>query len=287
MLKKNKQFIKRFSKFGYHVLENINNIDLIKKLEKKIISKLDKPNLIKTPKIIKNNLYNEKDLRGPLGVLKYNLNKKIIKKGVKFYKNKTNAISFKQPLINFNECLELILNDKVLEKVSLILGKNIKLGYVALSCQMNNKLPENDINFFHTDDHLNTSIIKKNKLIKLTIPISTYKKIHRDYTHIKINKFKINNHLSQYFSLKEVPMSLKKKIISPKVRNIDGLLFDPDNFYHLARKPKRNIRIMLYIVFIKKGNYLERKAVELKVKKKDFKKLSNKHKKFLDLLTKI
>jgi hypothetical protein len=287
MSKANTQLAKKFSKNGYYVIKNINDFHLIKNLEKKVIFKLDKPNLIKTPKLIKSSLYTKKELRGPLGLLKYNLNKKIIKKGIKFYKNKTNAISFKQPLINFNECLELILNDKVLEKVSLLLGKNIKLGYVALSCQMNNKLEDNDINFFHTDDHLNKSIIKKNKLIKLTIPISTQEKIHRDYTHIRINKFKIKNRLSQYFSLKEVPSNLKKKIISPPVRNVDGLLFDPNNFYHLARKPKRNIRIMLYIVFIKKRNYLETKAADLKIKKKDFKKLKNKHKKFLDLLTKV
>ena len=285
MQKINNQLAKKFSKYGYHVIKNINNFELIKNLEKKIISKLDKPNIIKTPKIIKNSLYSKQDFRGPLGKLKHNLSKKLIRKGIKFYKHKTNAISFKQPLINFNECLELILNDKVLENVSLILGNNIRLGYVALSCQMNNKLEENDINFFHTDDHLNKSVIKKNKLIKLTIPISTHQKIHKDYTHLKINKFKINNHLNQYFSLKEMPSNLKKKVISPSVRNIDGLLFDPDNFYHLARKPKRSIRIMLYIVFIKKGNYLEKKASELRINKKDFKKLKKEHKKFLDLLT--
>lgn len=285
MPKINDQLSKKISKNGYHVIKSINNIELIKNLEKKIISKLDKPNIIKTPKIIKDSLYTKKELRGPVVKLKYNLNKKLIKKGIKFYKNKTNAISFKQPLINFNECIELILNDKVLEKVSLILGNNIKLGYVALSCQMNNNLEENDINFFHTDDHLNKSIIKKNKLIKLTIPISTHQKIHKDYTHLKINKFKIKKDLSQYFSLKELPSNLKKKVISPYVRNVDGLLFDPNNFYHLARKPKRNIRLMLYIVFIKKGNYLEKRAAELKIYKKDFKILKKKHKKFLSLLT--
>ena len=61
---------------------------------------------------------------------------------------------------------------------------------------------------------------------------------------------------------------------------MDGLLFDPNNFYHLAKKPKRNIRLMLYIVFIKKGVF-RKKAAELKIYKKDFKILKKKHKKFL------
>ncbi len=287
MQKINTQFVKKFSNDGYLILKDINELKLIQKLEKKVISKLNKPNLIKPPKKIEKFLYSKKELRGPLNRLKYNLTRSTIEKGIKLYKNKTNAISFKQPIINFEECLDLILNDKVLDRVSAILGKNIRLGYVALSCQMNNKLEENDINFFHTDDHLNKSIVKKNKLIKLTIPISTHQKYHKDYTHLKIHKFKIKEKLNQYFSLKEIPKNLKKNVISPIVKNNDGLLFDPDNFYHLAKKPKKNIRIMLYVVFIKRGNYLEKKASDLKIYKKDFQKLNYKHQRFLELLTKI
>ena len=53
MSKANTQLVKKFSKYGYHVIKNINDIQLIKNLEKKVISKLDKPNLIKIPKFIK------------------------------------------------------------------------------------------------------------------------------------------------------------------------------------------------------------------------------------------
>ena len=84
MQKINNQLAKKFSKYGYHVIKNINNFELIKNLEKKIISKLDKPSIIKTPKIIKDFLYTKKELRGPLSQLKYNLSKKLIKKGIKF-----------------------------------------------------------------------------------------------------------------------------------------------------------------------------------------------------------
>ena len=64
MSKANTQLVKKFSKYGYYVIKNINDIQLIKNLEKKVISKLDKPNLIKIPKFIKNSLYTKKELRG-------------------------------------------------------------------------------------------------------------------------------------------------------------------------------------------------------------------------------
>ena len=63
--------------------------------------------------------------------------------------------------------------------------------------------------------------------------------------------------------------------------------FDPDNFFHLAKKPKKNLRIIIYIVFIKKGNYLEKKASNLKIFKKDYLKLSPKSKKFCEFIIKV
>ena len=152
---------------------------------------------------------------------------------------------------------------------------------------MKNNLPENCINFLHTDDHLNKKIIKKNKLVKLSIPISTKEKYHTEYTHLKINKFKIKNKIKQYSKVKEIPKNLKKKLISPKINNVDGIFFDPDNFFHLAKKPKKNLRIIIYIVFIKKGNYLEKKASNLKIFKKDYLKLSSKSKKFCEFISKV
>ena len=88
-------------------------------------------------------------------------------------------------------------------------------------------------------------------------------------------------------TVNELPKKLKSKIYSPKISNIDGIFFDPDNFFHLAKKPKGNLRIILYIVFIKKGNYLEKKAKELKMLKKDYLKLISKSKKFFNFLSKV
>jgi hypothetical protein len=282
-----KEYKQKITNEGIVILKKINDLKKIKKLEKKVISKLNNSRLIKTPKKINKKIYNPQDFRGPVGNLKFNLSKEHLRRGINHYKNLTNSITFKQPLVNFRECIDLVFNEKTIDLASKILNGKAKLGFVALSCLMKNNLPENCINFLHTDDHLNKKIIKKNKLLKLAIPISTYDQFHSEYTHLKINKFKIKDKINQYSKINELPKSLRKKIVSPKIKNIDGIFFDPDNFFHLAKKPKKKIRIILYVVFIKKGNYLENKVKDLKMLKKDYLKLSLKSQEFCELIKKI
>ena len=75
-------------------------------------------------------------------------------------------------------------------------------------------------------------------------------------------------------------------IIIPKVQSQDILFFDPDNFLHKAKKPNK-LRIMLYIVYIKKNNYMIPKTRKIKIKKKHFSQLPNKQKKFAKFLCQI
>ena len=81
-------------------------------------------------------------------------------------------------------------------------------------------------------------------------------------------------------------MYLKKKIILPKVYTKDILFFDPDNFLHKAKKPNK-LRIMLYIVFIKKNNYMISKTKKIKIKKKCYSLLTSKQKRFAKFLCQI
>ena len=64
------------------------------------------------------------------------------------------------------------------------------------------------------------------------------------------------------------------------------MFFDPDNFFHNAEKPKK-LRLMLYLVYIKKNNYMISKTKKIKIKKKYFEKLDNSQKKFAKFLNKI
>lgn len=271
---------------GYLVLKNISDNKKIRLLDKRSKSKLNNPLYLNIPKKITKNLYPLSDLKAPQNKLEYNLKRKTLKKGPSYYKNFTNSISFKQPLLNFKECFPIVFNEEIINYASIILGGPAKLGYVALTCLMNNNLPKNCINYFHTDDHLNSKIIEKNRLIKLSIPISSKKKIHTEYKHIPINKFEIDNKIYQYSEFQDIPKKLQKKIITPKLNTGDGIFFDPDNFFHMAKKP-RKLRIVLYVVYIKKGNYLEKKVKNLKIKRNDYSKLNKKAKQFGELLTKI
>jgi len=282
-----KKVKKTIAEKGYLKLKNISHLTSVKKLEEKVLNRLNKPLYINRPKRMSNNLYIAKAVKGPQINLPHYLHKKILNKGYGHYKNYTNSITFNQPLLNFKECHSLVFNEKVMKYASIILGKPAKLGFVALSCLMDNKLPKNDINYLHTDDISNSKVVEKNRLVKFTIPISTNAKYHNEYHHLPISKLKLKNKIKQYSDLNEIPKILKNKIVSPKIKNVDGMFFDPDNFFHLAAKPKKKIRIILYVVYIKEGNYLVKKAKNLKIKKKEFLKLPNHFKQFAKFLKKV
>ena len=56
-------------------------------------------------------------------------------------------------------------------------------------------------------------------------------------------------------------------------------LVDPDNFFHRVDKP-RKLRIMLYLVLVKKENYMLFKTRKIKIKKTFFENLSTSQKSF-------
>tara|TARA_B110000971_G_C19923520_1_gene460390 strand:- start:169 stop:528 length:360 start_codon:yes stop_codon:yes gene_type:complete len=117
--------------------------------------------------------------------------------------------------------------------------------------------------------------------------ISTNVKYHKEYHHLPISKLKLKNKIRQYSDLNEIPKILKNKIIYPKIKNVGEMFFDPDNFFHLAAKPKKNIRIVLHVVYIKEGNYLVKWVKNLKIKKKEFLELPNHFKQFLKFLKEV
>ena len=64
------------------------------------------------------------------------------------------------------------------------------------------------------------------------------------------------------------------------------LFFDPENFFHNADKPNK-LRIMLYIVVVKKNNYILNKTKNIKIKKKHNKNFTESQKRFSKFLSKV
>ena len=80
-------------------------------------------------------------------------------------------------------------------------------------------------------------------------------------------------------------MNLKKKIIYPKVSQGDVILFDPNNFFHVANKPKSSIRIILYVEFLGPKN--KKLFQNVKISKSVYKGLNLENKKLCSLYQKI
>ena len=304
---KSSSLVSSINKHGIAVLKNYLSNEMIKTIKTKIPKLLNNSNLIKTPsnihEIKKNNFKNNNfywlpkkfnkifhgnQYKQPTGEITTKVSNSIMKKGYKFYSKYANSVEFKDPLVNVPEIQKIVFNEKLIKVAKKFLKTDPYLGYVAVRCHFKNNLPNIDFNLFHTDGR-NKKTKDENKLIKLLAPFHLEKKQKIEFSiiNVKRNKIKSEDYYKyQYSKASELPKYLKKKIIKPKVYKKDFLFFDPDNFLHNAKKPKK-LRIMLYIIFVKKNNYMIPKTKKIKIKKKYFRLFSPRQKKFAKYLCRI
>ena len=299
--------VNSLNKNGIAVLKNYLSNETIETIKKKIPKLLNKSNLIKTASDIKeikknnfknsnfywlpkkfNKIFHGNQYKQPTGEITTKVSNSIMKKGYKFYSKYANSVEFKDPLVNVPEIQKIVFNEKLIKVAKKFLKTDPYLGYVAVRCHFKNNLPNIDFNLFHTDGR-NKKTKDENKLIKLLAPFHLEKKQKIEFSiiNVKRNKIKSEDYYKyQYSKASELPKYLKKKIIKPKVYKKDILFFDPDNFLHNAKKPKK-LRIMLYIIFVKKNNYMIPKTKKIKIKKKYFRLFSPRQKKFAKYLCQI
>ena len=302
-----KKILKSIDDNGLAVIKNFLDDKKILDIKKKVTKRLNNINYLKIPSDIKaaskegkklitttwlpkkyRKHYKNNQFKQPTGEIEKKVDKKILKKGYKFYSKHTNSIEFKDPLINFPEISKIVFNKKLFEIASKFLKESPYLGYVALRCHFKNNLPNNDFNLYHTDGR--TKITKKNyQLLKFLIPFHLEKKQLIEFSQIIFKRSKMKTedfYKFQYSKPNDLPKYLKKKIVNPKVMNGDGFFFDPDNYLHNAKKPNK-LRIMLYVIFIKKKNYMIPKTKNILISKKFVNNLSPTLKKSAKFLNKV
>lgn len=273
-----------FGENGFFLLEKFYSKKKILVIKKKIFRIIsDKNNYLPIKNISK---YNKKSklLRSSNGKLKINLNESQVSNGLKYIGSKANSISIKEPLLKVKELNKFIFDKKMIAIAKKILGSNnIKLGYIKLGIFFNNKLPKNCINFFHTDDY-SKKVDEKKNVCKFTIPITVPKNKVSEFGIIPIRKDFLKFY-KQYFTEDYLDRKFKKKIIYPKLSLGDVILFDPNNFFHVANKPKDSIRVILYIEFLgPKNKHLFQKV---KISKSIYKNLNLENKKLCSLYQRV
>ena len=197
------------------------------------------------------------------------------------FTSRLNSIEFKDSLINFPEIIKIVFNENAIEVAENFLKSKVYLGYVALRCHFSNNLPVNDFNLFHTDGR-NKVTQNKNRLLKFLVPFHLKNNEQIEFGQILFKRNKISSkefYKLQYSKISKWPPKIKKFFLRPKVFSGDAHFFDPDNFFHNAIKPKK-LRVMLYVVYIKNGNYMIDKTKKIKIKKSLFNNLSNKQRSF-------
>ena len=241
-----------FKNNGFYLLKNLYPKKKLFFIKNQIIQSLKNYDNFLPIKNI--SAYNKKSklLLASNGSLKKNLKKKEIKKGLNYISKKTNSISIRDPLITILELNQIVFNNKIINYAKKILGTtNIKLGYIKLGIFFNNKLPKNCINYFHTDDL--DKKVSKLKVCKFSFSFMVKKKEQSEFGIIPVRKDKLDLY-KQYFEEKSLGIQIKQKIKYPKLSFGDVIVFDPNNFYHLADKPKKNLRIIFYIEFLSAKN---------------------------------
>ena len=267
--------------------KDINNI---KRRAKKLLNRPKYLGSAFNVKLVSQNTKMKSKLKGVARELNYKLSKDILNKGYKYYSKFTNSIEILNPLLNFNELNDYIFQDDIIAVAKEYLKtEDPKVLYVAMRIHFPNRIPENDVNFFHCDDR-NFVTNNKNQLLKLLIPLHLKKRNKIEFNQLTIpkNKMNISKKLFQnlqYSRKRDFPKRLKKFFIKPNIKNQDAYFFNPDNFFHNAEKPK-TLRIMVYIVFGKNTSYLAKKSNLIKINKKYFDHLPLELKNFGSLLNK-
>ena len=274
-------------KNGFLVVKKIIDENLIDQIYNSCKKKLNHTKYLIRPNYIDNKTCKKK-LQGPQNNIKIKINKNIIQKGYKFYSKFTKSIQFKNPLILFPQLAEYIVNDKVISFSKKFLNsKNPHILHVALTAWFPSKLPVSDINYLHFDGKIDTT--NKEKILKLTIPFHIAReKIQKEFQVLAVHKKKIGLKKFEnlnYIKKESLPLKLKKNLKIPIAKKGDGIFFDPNNFLHLASKP-RELRIILYIVIGDKKSYLIKNTKNTKINLVNYNILNRKSKKFVKYLTK-
>tara|TARA_B100000700_G_scaffold327535_1_gene442365 strand:+ start:562 stop:1461 length:900 start_codon:yes stop_codon:yes gene_type:complete len=268
------------NKFGLSIIENYFNVSTLSKILNDVKLKLNEVKYVNPAKNIKKAEELGDNFRQENNRIKYNLTKNQLKKGLRYYSKLTNQISIKNPLINIKDLKKIVFDENLIDFADRYLKTESKLGDVKIGCHLKNDLPENCINFFHTDaqnkfkakDFNSKKLIKDNDILKVIIPL----KGDNEYNHILKRKDYFKN-VPQYFNFTEMRPEVKKYLVKPILKKGDFLIIDGTNFFHQAESPKSEIRVILYITFIKKNKM---KYYDLKLLKKDYKKLSVKQRNF-------
>jgi hypothetical protein len=278
--------VKNLRKIGLCTIKNFLKKRKINLIKSQILKNLNKPDKLLVAKNIKKSLLNGQSVSTYTKDFKFNLTKKEIAKGYKFYSKLTNRILLKDPLLNYNIINPIIFNRDIINLCSKFFKKNAKLGFIALNCDFKNNLPKNDVNLFHTDDSSSTKSNKNNLMLKMAMPLHLKNNKLYEYRHIKINKKKLRIK-KQYFSKDDLNDKQKKFIMNPKIKSGDVCIFEPNNFFHCGEKTTFPVRIVLTVVYIQSKCYLKYKAKNIKIYKSDYDKLNYDQKKFLEYVTVI
>jgi hypothetical protein len=240
--KVNSKHLKDLNEKGYTIIKNLfpnKIIDEIKIDFKKQIQELKNihlPRDLRSKKKDKNNIVFSK------------LDEKTFLSGEKKFKNLTDSIKLKDPLINIPKIINLLLNKKIKSITSNYFGCMPYLTFVKLVKTYKNNMKENDTQLFHIDDN---SV----KLLKCFIYLNDVNSKNDGPTYYIKGSFKnINKYWGKKlrWSEKELLNIYEKKNFIPIYAKKGDVILANTIAFHRGIKPKKKtdtslLPIMVYI----------------------------------------
>ena len=176
-------------------------------------------------------------------------------KGVEFYRNLTNGISIKEPLLNINKISQIVSDENILNLVREYLNeKKVYIGFIKLRRFFCNNLPDFDTNYFHFDDN-SDKILKCIIYLNDIITADDGSFVYVKNSHINPMPSK-QEYIGKYARTDDQIIEFYGKDSIVKVLGGKGTILFADTLgYHKGIKPKNRDRYILYVNYVLEEEY--------------------------------
>ena len=279
LLNKDQYHLNMLNQKGFCILKNVFTKQFIDSVRFDFQNEINLLNNISVPRDLTKKKKSIEDIYLP------KLDQKLFEQGEKKFRNRTDSVKIKNPLINLPKTLMIALNERIISVCSNYFGYKPYLTFLKCVKTYANDLKEFDTQHFHIDENAIN-------LLKVFIYLNDVKsKKDGPFTYVQESFLDIKKKwgLRARWDEKYLSTIYDKKKFVPILSNRGDVVIANTVAFHKGLKPIKNDR---YILILNYGLHLDytfnnKLDIREKILKKDFKLQSRENRKILSLLEKV
>jgi hypothetical protein len=207
------------------------------------------------------------------------LDKSVLLKGQEFYKDITDNVQIKHPLLTIPDTLEIVTDSRILDIAYDYLGACPAISYIKIVRNFANDIPEFDTQYFHIDKHAS-------KMFKVFIYLNDVKEGGGPHCFMKGSHTDMSK--EKYWDMSTILPSqttdddavnmFGKESFMKLYANIGDIIIEDTTGWHKAEKPKNKDRDVIIITYGigKEYSYYDQTSF-VKINKAQYNKINNKN----------